>query len=268
MSVREEIKGAVAIVTIDRPEVRNSIDGPTAQVMNEIWDRLEVDDRVNAVVLTGAGDRSFCAGLDLKAVKIESPEMVNQVVLPETGWCGIAQRHFPKPLIAAVNGPALGGGLELALACDLIVAAEGTYFAATEVTLGALPDGGACIRLPHWVPLPLAKEMLFTGAPLEVERAYHAGLVNRIAPAGKAVDVALELAEVIAANPPPSVTSIKRLVHQVLDVPEDQAWPLNNRYLQWSIGTGNFAEGTSAFVEHRSATFHDTEGFDATEGSD
>ena len=262
MSVLRERKGSVEIVTIDRPEVRNSIDGPTAHALNQIWDELETDNEVNVVILTGSGDRCFCAGLDLKAVKTESPEMVNQVVLPETGWCGIAQRHFPKPLIAAINGPALGGGLELALSCDLIVAAQGTYFAATEVTLGALPDGGACLRLPHWIPLPLAKEMLFTGAPLDVERAYHAGLVNRIAAKGKAVEAALELANVIAGNPAPSVTSIKRLVHQVLDVPESAAWELNNRYLQWSIGTGNFAEGTSAFVEHRKASFQDTEDYD------
>jgi enoyl-CoA hydratase/carnithine racemase len=261
MTVTRTKHGAVEIVTINRPEIRNCIDGPTARSLNAVWDAIEADDSIRVVILTGAGDRAFCTGLDLKAVHREGPQVVNEVVLPDTGWCGLTERQFSKPLIAAVNGAAVAGGMELALACDFIVAADHATFKINEVTLGACADGGACFRLPHWIPLPLAKEMLFTGAAIDAHRAYSSGLANRVVPAARLMDEALELAQTIAANPPPSVRAMKRLVHEVLDLPESQAWEINNRYLQWSINTQNFAEGTGAYVENRMPKFQGMDDF-------
>ena len=255
MTIRRERRDRIEIVTIDREAEANCIDGPTARALGRAFDELAGEDAVHAVVLTAAGQRSFCAGLDLKAFRETGPGLVAEVVLPETGWAGLAKRHFPKPLIAAVNGAAIGGGLELALACDLIVAAEHAEFAANEVSLGGLADGGACLRLPRWVPLAIAREMLLTGDPVGAARAYQVGLVNRVAPAAALLDTALALAGRVAAHPPAAMRTVKALLRDVLGRPEDEAWPINDSYQSWSHTTDEFAEGASAFAEKRRARF-------------
>ncbi|MFO0998472.1 MAG: enoyl-CoA hydratase-related protein [Alphaproteobacteria bacterium] len=255
MKVLRERRGAVEIITINRPEVRNCVDGETAGAMRAAFDEIERDESVRAVILTAAGDKAFCTGLDLKAFAKHGAPVIDQVVFKDVGWAGIAQRHLPQPLIGAINGPAIAGGLELALACDFLVAAEHAIFAIGEARVGGLSDAGACLRLPHWIPLPLAKEMLFTALPIDAARAYSVGLVNHVVPKEQLLDKAIEVAETIARLPQESIVRMKRLVHEVLDVPEKDAWPINNRYLAWSQQSAELAQGAKAFTEGKTERY-------------
>jgi enoyl-CoA hydratase/carnithine racemase len=251
MTIRREREGAVEIITINRPEVRNAIDPATTRALDQAFEELEGDDAVRAVVLTGAGDKAFCAGVDLKALDQGTEGFVTE----KGGFAGITQRDFPKPLIAAVNGTALGGGFEIVLACDLIVAAEHATFGFPEVKLGLIADGGGLIRLPHWLPLPVAKELVLLGEPMAAQRALALGLVNRVVPAARLRDEAAALAQQLARNAPLSLRFSKQLMRQALNLPEPEAWKVNNEFMARIMQTQDFQEGPRAFVEHRSPKF-------------
>lgn len=251
MTIRREREGAVEIITIDRPEVRNAIDQVTTSALDQAFEELEGDDSVQVVVLTGAGDKAFCAGVDLKALK----QGLEGFVTEKGGFAGVTQRDFPKPLIAAVNGVALGGGFEIVLACDLVIAAEHAIFGFPEAKLGLIADGGGLIRLPHWLPLPIAKELVLLGEPIDAQRALALGLVNRVAPAARLRDEAVDLAQQIARNAPVSLRFSKQLMRQALNLPEPEAWQLNNEFMARIARTQDFQEGPQAFVEKRSPQF-------------
>jgi enoyl-CoA hydratase/carnithine racemase len=251
MTLQRQREGAVEIITINRPEVRNAIDPATTAAFDQTFEELEHDDAVRVVVLTGAGDKAFCAGVDLKALD-KGPE---GFLTEKGGFAGITQRDFPKPLIAAVNGYALGGGFEIVLACDLVVAAEHATFGFPEVKLGLIADGGGLIRLPHWLPLPIAKELVLTGEPIDARRALALGLVNRVVPAACLRDEALTLAQQIARNAPISLRFSKQLMHRALNLTEPEAWKVNNEFMARIMRTQDFQEGPRAFVEKRLPEF-------------
>ena len=196
MSVSYERRGAAAMVTIDRPERRNAVDGPTAGRLAEAYERFEADEGARAMILTGAGDVAFCAGADLKAIETFGPRMDDP-----RGPLGFTRVTPSKPAIAAVSGWCLAGGMELSLWCDLRIAAEGSAFGFPERRFGVpLVDGGTQ-RLPRIVGLGRALDLILTGRIVDVEEAHAMGLVNEVVPPGSHVDRALEIAEALARFP-------------------------------------------------------------------
>jgi enoyl-CoA hydratase len=201
--VRYERPGSAALVTIDRPERRNAVDGATAAALLECFERFEADGDARVMVLTGAGDKAFCAGADLKAITTLDPSL-------PAGPMGFTHLTPSKPTIAAVSGWCLAGGVELALWCDLRIAAEGSTFGLFERRWGVpLIDGGTQ-RLPRIVGMGRALELILTGRPVEVAEAREIGLVNEIVPPGRHVERALELAERLAAFPQDTMLADRR----------------------------------------------------------
>jgi enoyl-CoA hydratase/carnithine racemase len=247
--------GLAAVVYINRPEQRNCINDEAAAALNRIFNDLEKKDEIDVVILTGNGDKAFSSGLDLKQFAHEGADLIPRVIFANTGWAGIGRRAFPKPLIAAVNGYAIAGGLELILSCDFAIASENAQLGFTEATLGPIADGGGCFRLPHWVPLPYAKELLLTGRLIDAHEAHRIGLVNRVVPAEELIPVCLEIAERIARNSPSAMKIMKKLISETLDRPESEAWPINDRYMLASFETEDFLEGPRAFTEKRDPRF-------------
>jgi enoyl-CoA hydratase len=241
-----ERRGAVLVITINRPEARNSIDAATAAAIAAACEELDSDPELRAGVLTGAGGY-FCSGMDLKAFAHDGkPPRV-----PGRGFAGIVERPPEKPLIAAIEGFALAGGLEVALACDLLVAARGARFGLPEVKRGLLAAGGGLLRLPRILPRTIALEMILTGDPIEAERAAELGLVNRLCEPGEALDVALELATAIAANAPLAVTASKRIVAESATWPGDEQWERQREIADPVMESDDAREGARAFAEKR-----------------
>jgi enoyl-CoA hydratase/carnithine racemase len=254
MSVRRERRGHVEILTIDRPEARNAIDPATTRAFDDILDELEHDEDVHVVVLTGAGDKAFCAGVDLK---VQAAEGIGGVISSKGGFAGIVQRDFPKPLLCAVNGHALGGGMELMLACDVAVAADHARIGSTEVRFGQLADGGSLIRLPNRIPLAIAAELVMTGEPISAQRAAELGLVNHVVPADQLLDKTLEVAELISRNSPRAVRLSKGLLYEAVSMPEPDGWKRNDEYSDMIHRTEDWREGPVAFTEKRDPRWSD-----------
>jgi len=233
------------VVTLNRPEARNAVNAAVAQGIADAVEELEGDDDLRVGVLTGAGG-TFCAGMDLKAfVRGESPYVEGR------GFAGIAQQPPGKPMIAAVEGYALAGGFEVALACDLIVAAEDARFGIPEVKRGLFAAGGGLIRLPKRIPYHMAMELALTGDPVEAPRARELGLVNRVTPPGEALSAALELATTIARNGPLALDASKRVVQGSVDWTEEEAWERQGELAGKVFGSEDAQEGAKAFAEKR-----------------
>src|SRR3712207_1511652 len=196
----------VLVITLNRPEARNAVTGEVAGGIADALDRLDAEPSLRGGILTGAGG-TFCSGMDLKAFVSGQRPWVG-----DRGFAGITQRAADKPLIAAVEGYALAGGFEVALACDLIVAASDARFGIPEVKRGLLATGGALARLPKRIPYHLAMELALTGDPIPAERAAEIGIVNRLAAPGEALTVARELAQAVVANAPLAVIASKAIV--------------------------------------------------------
>jgi enoyl-CoA hydratase/carnithine racemase len=252
MTVHYEKRGHVRVVTIDRPESRNALDAATTLRLKDIWEEFRDDEDAWVGVLTGAGDRAFCAGADLK--EIDPAARAAGVTPPPRG---IITRDFTcyKPLIAALNGSAFGGGLEMALACDLRVASADAKLALTESRLGLLPGAGGTQRLPRQIPPAIALEMLFTGEPLTAQRAYEVGLVNRVVPADQVMTAALELADRIAKNGPVAVRSAKEAAQRGADVPLAEGLRIEQNLSRHVFGTEDAKEGPLAFKEKRDPVY-------------
>jgi enoyl-CoA hydratase len=244
--VLTETRGHVLIVTICRPERRNAIDHQTALGLEAAWDLLDSDGELRAAVLTGAGG-FFSAGADLKAAAAGGPTGSTA----RRGQFGTIQDPPRKPVVAAIEGDALGGGCELALACDLIVATRRSQLGLPECRRGVLAAGGGVIRLPHRIPFNVAMEMALTGAPQTAERLYALGLVNRLCEVGEALTEALALAEAVAANAPLAVAAAKRVMTGALTASEAQAWELQKPEWERVRRSEDFREGVAAFVEKR-----------------
>ncbi|HEX7290625.1 MAG TPA: crotonase/enoyl-CoA hydratase family protein [Conexibacter sp.] len=244
-AVLTEVRDAVLLVTLNRPEQRNAVNRAVAEGVAAALDRLDADDALRAGVLTGAG-KGFCAGMDLKAfVAGERP------VVEGRGFAGIVRRPPAKPLIAAVEGFAVAGGFEIALACDLIVAAHGARFGIPEVKRGLVAAGGALLRLPQRIPYHLAMELALTGELVDAERMAEVGLVSRLAEPGGAVDAALELAAAIAANGPLALAASKRILVEAPSWPADAAWERQAEISDPVRASADAREGSIAFAEKR-----------------
>ncbi|WP_020666422.1 crotonase/enoyl-CoA hydratase family protein [Amycolatopsis nigrescens] len=243
--VRTEVIGRTLLITIDRAAARNAVNAAVATGLAAALDRLEAEPALRAAVLTGA-DGTFSAGMDLKAALAgESPE------LPGRGFGGLTRAETSKPLIAAVEGWAMGGGFELALGCDLIVAAEDAKFGLPEVKRGLVAAGGGAIRLPHRIPHHLAMELLLTGEPITGARAGELGIANRVVPAGDTAAVALQLAEQLAANAPLALAAVKKIVRAADGVPENEAFAAQAREMAGLMSSQDVREGMRAFTERR-----------------
>lgn len=237
--VRTERIGSTLLITIDRPQARNAVNAAVATQLAAALDELEADPTLRTGVLTGA-ENTFSAGMDLKAaLKGESPE------IPGRGFGGLTEAELAKPLIAAVEGFAMGGGFELALGCDLIVAAEDAKFGLPEVKRGLIAAGGGVLRLPQRIPHHLAMEFLLTGDPVTGRRAGELGLVNRVTPAGDAAAVALQLAEKLAENAPLALTAVKKIVRAA-----DPA-TTQREEIKKLMQSADVREGMTAFAERR-----------------
>jgi enoyl-CoA hydratase len=247
-AVLRERQGHIEILTINRPEARNAVNGAVAKAFTEAFDELEHDDDCNVVIVTGAGDKAFCAGMDLKAFAAGE---AGEIMGARGGFGGIAQRDFPKPLIAAVNGSALAGGCEIMLSCDLVVAVEEAKFGIPEVKRGLMAGAGGLIRLPKRIPPAIALELALTGDPIDARRALAIGLVNRVVPADQLMPSALELAGTIAANAPLAVRSSKKVMKQAGELPEADGWKVNNDAMPAVFGSADAMEGAVAFAEKR-----------------
>ncbi|MDP1649225.1 MAG: enoyl-CoA hydratase-related protein [Rubrivivax sp.] len=260
MSLGSETRDGILILTIDRPAARNALDAATRVALFDAWRRFRDDDTLRVAVLTGAGEAAFCAGADLKEIGAYYRSMT-PVQRCEHGerepGLGAITRNFDvrKPTIAAINGACLAGGMELALACDVRVAAEHARFGLPEVCRGILPAAGGTQRLPRALPLGVALEMILTGAPIDAAAALRWGLVSRVVPAAALLDCALEIAARIAANGPLAVRAARDAVYQGLELPLEAALRLEQFHAEPLRTSEDAAEGVRAFVEKRPARF-------------
>jgi enoyl-CoA hydratase len=245
--VELERRGAIALVTLNRPEARNAVSPEVSRTMATILDDVEADATLRAVVLTGRGE-VFSAGADLKVV---AQGNANEIARGKGGFAGIVTRDFPKPLIAAVNGPALAGGFEIVLSCDLVVAADTSRFGIPEVKRGLMAAAGGLIRLPKRVPLAIALELAMTGDPIDAARALQLGLVNRVVAADHVVDEAIALAERIGENSPAAVRASRQLVREAAELTEAEGWKRTIELMTPVFESGDAIEGATAFAEKR-----------------
>jgi enoyl-CoA hydratase len=247
MSVLVDRRGAVTIVTFNRPEASNALDPATMIGLGDALDEAAADDGVKAVILTGAGDRVFCAGLDLRAFAAGGVEISDEVT---AGFRRLFRSRYPKPLLAAANGTVVAGGFEVLLRCDLVVAAEHIEFGLPEVQRGLVAGAGVTI-LPRRIPMPVVLELGLVGSRISAQRALELGLVNRVVPRGEAVAEALVLAEAIAANGPLAVRLTKQLAYAQEDEVSPELWTKIDEVTHTVMNSDDAKEGARAFVEKR-----------------
>jgi enoyl-CoA hydratase len=244
-AVLTERRGNVLLITINRPEVRNAVNAAVAAGIAGALEELDGDAELSVGILTGAGG-FFCAGMDLGAfVKGESPWFGDR------GFAGIAQRSARKPLIAAIEGFAVAGGMEIALACDLIVAARGAKMGIPEAKRSLIAAAGALLRLPKRMPYHVVMELALTGEPMLAERFHELGLVNRLAEPGDAVEQALQLAAKLAENGPLALVASKRILQEQFDWSTAEMWEKQGAISGPVMASEDAKEGASAFKEKR-----------------
>ena len=248
-AVLSEPQGRVLVITLNRPEVRNAVNAELAEGLGRALDRLDSDDALSVGVLTGAG-AGFCAGMDLAAfVKGESPHVAGR------GFAGIAERASRKPLIAAIEGFAVAGGLEIALSCDLIVAAKGAKLGIPESKRSLVAAAGALLRLPKRMPYHAVMELALTGNLVPAERFHEFGVVNRLAEPGAALDAALELANEISRNGPLALIASKQILEQQFDWTAEEMWAKQAEIAGPVMVSEDAKEGATAFKEKRDPTW-------------
>ncbi len=244
-AVLTERRERVLVITINRPDQRNAVNAAVATGIAAALDQLDADPALSLGVLNGAG-KGFCAGMDLKAfVAGESPHAGDR------GFAGITQRSSAKPLIAAVEGFAVAGGLEVALSCDLIVAARGAKLGIPEVKRSLVAAAGGLLRLPRVLPRNVAMELALTGDPITAERGYELGLVNRLAEPGEALGTALELAGAVAVNGPLALAATKRILVESVDWPDSEFFTRQAEIAGPVMASEDAREGSIAFAEKR-----------------
>jgi len=247
-----ERRGNTLIVTINRPEARNAVNQAVSIGVGDALQQAQDDPEIRAVVITGAGDKAFCAGADLKA--ISRGENIFHPDHPEWGFAGYVQHFIDKPIIAAVNGTALGGGTELALASDLVVAQASAQFGLPEVKRGLIAAAGGVFRIVDQLPRKVAMQLLVTGEPITADQAARWGLINEVVPDGTVLDAALALAERITANAPLAVQASKRVavgVDEGAITGELDSWKRSNREMRTVFTSADAMEGPMAFAQKR-----------------
>jgi len=247
-----ERRGNTLVITINRPEARNAVNQAVSIGVGDALAQAQDDPEIWAVVITGAGDKSFCAGADLKA--ISRGENIFHPDHPEWGFAGFVQHFIDKPVIAAVNGTALGGGTELALASDLVVAQSGAQFGLPEVKRGLIAAAGGIFRVVDQLPRKIAMRLLVTGEPIAADEAARWGLINEVVPDGTVLEAALALADKITVNAPLAVQASKRVAVGADDgvvTVETDAWKRSNRAMRAVFSSQDAMEGPLAFAQKR-----------------
>ncbi|WP_313674231.1 crotonase/enoyl-CoA hydratase family protein [Mycolicibacterium sp.] len=247
-----ERRGNTLVVTINRPEARNAVNQAVSVGLGNALQQAQDDPEIWAVVVTGAGDKSFCAGADLKA--ISRGENIFHPDHPEWGFAGFVQHFIDKPVIAAVNGTALGGGTELALASDLVVAQASAQFGLPEVKRGLIAAAGGVFRIVDQLPRKVAMQLLLTGEPIGAEEALRWGLINQVVADGAVLDAAVALADRITGNAPLAVQASKRVAAGADDgeiTAEKDAWKRSNRAMRVVFSSEDAMEGPMAFAQKR-----------------
>lgn len=251
MTVEYEKQGNVGIITINRPDARNAVNSEVAQGIESAIDQIEEDPEVWVGIITGAKtDKGFifCAGADLKQMAVDPVGMQTE----RGGFGGFVTRERTKPVIAAVDGPALAGGTELVLACDMVVASHTARFGIPEVKRNLVAAAGGLFRLPRKLPRNIAMELALTGSlDFSAERAHHFGLVNRLAEEGEALDAAKQLAAEICENAPLAVAESRKIMIEATDQPDEVGWKLSGDGIMKMFTTEDFSEGLTAFAEKR-----------------
>lgn len=253
-AVLVETRGHVMIVTINRPEARNAVNRFVHEGVGDALEAADRDPEIRAVIVTGAGDKSFCAGADLVALSRGESLSPDDPDKAAWGFAGIVNHPISTPVIAAVNGHALGGGLEITLSCDLAVAVETAQFGLPEPKRGLFAAAGGVFRLPEQIPKKIAMEMILTGDPISAQRALSLGLINAVAPADGLIDAALQLAERITVNAPLSVQASKRMAIGLAEgkvAREEAAWAQNRTETRTVFTSEDSREGPRAFAEKR-----------------
>lgn len=249
-----ELKGSAMILTLNRPEVLNALSSELALELLASVHEADKNRKVRTIVITGAGDRAFCAGTDLKQRRTLTPEQ--KWAQSRTGWnLNQALMSSPKAVIAAIGGWCLGGGFEMALFCDLRIAADDVRFAWPEMTLGAYPGSGAALMLPRVIGRAKAKELLFTARRIGAQEALSLGLVERIVPRAQLLNTALGYAKEIEGTSPLGLAAVKQAVNQGADLPLEQAAELDQRLRRPLEGTRDYEEGIQAHFEKRKPVF-------------
>lgn len=239
------VEDGVALITINRPEAKNAVNLAVAEGIAAAVDRIAGDPDIKVGVITGAGG-TFCAGMDLKAFL-----RGERVRIGDKGFAGIAQARLEKPMIAAVEGYALGGGFEIAMACDLIVAAENATFGFPEVKRGLVANAGGLVRLPAQLPERIALELVLTGDLVKPDRLLQYGMLNRVTAAGEALAGARELAGKIAANGPLAIAASRRVIKESRDWPSDELFERQATITAPVFSSSDAKEGAQAFAEKR-----------------
>ncbi|WP_326819821.1 crotonase/enoyl-CoA hydratase family protein [Streptosporangium sp. NBC_01639] len=240
-----EVDDGVAVITINRPRAKNAVNGAVARGIAAALDELEERKDVSAYVLTGAGG-TFCAGMDLKGFLTG-----DMPVVKGRGFGGVVEAPPKKPIIAAVEGYALAGGCELALACDIVIAAESATFGLPEPKRGLVAGAGGIMRLPRRIPYHIAMEIALTGDHFPASRLHEVGLVNHVTPTGEALAKALELAKRIAANAPLALAATKRVIVESADWDRDEMFARQGEIINPVFGSKDAMEGAAAFAEKR-----------------
>jgi enoyl-CoA hydratase len=247
VSVDYRVDGHVGIITINRPEARNAVNDEVANGIEVAIDSIEADRAVWVAIITGVPP-VFCAGADLKMINAgRGAELSTR----KGGFAGVTRRERTKPLIAAVDGPALAGGTEIVLSCDLVVASTTANFGIPEVKRSLVAAGGGLFRLPRKIPVNIAMEAALTGDAFSAERAASFGMVNQLCPPGTALDTAMALAERVTANAPVAVRESRRIVLEAALLDEDAGWKLSEEGMMQAVSTEDFKEGLTAFIEKR-----------------
>jgi enoyl-CoA hydratase len=240
-----ETRGHVLVLTLNRPEAKNAFNAELSAALSDALDRFEADPALRVAVLTGAGG-SFSAGMDLKALL-----KGEHSATPKRGGFGIMARPPEKPLIAAIEGYAVAGGMELALCCDLIIATEASKLGLPEVKRGLVAVGGGLFRLPARIPYHVVMELALTGDLVPAQRLLELGLITRVVPAGEALNAAVELAERIAANAPLAVAATKQILRNAAEWSETDAWSEQRKIAKPALISQDAKEGARAFAEKR-----------------
>jgi enoyl-CoA hydratase len=246
--IRVEIRDQVGVITINRPKARNALSEDLMRELADAIDQLEADSGIGCIVLCGS-DRAFAAGADIKDMHDKTYVEVFQDNFISGSWTRVARCR--KPVIAAVAGYALGGGCELAMMCDIIIAADNAHFSQPEITIGTIPAAGGTQRLPRIVGKSKAMEMCLTGRMIDAAEAERAGLVSRVVPAGELLDEALKTAETIASMPRQTAMMVKEAINSAFETPLSQGLLMEGRLFHATFATEDRREGMKAFVEKR-----------------
>lgn len=260
-----EVSNGVAVITLNRPEARNAMSPEVLCRLYDAWQEVQRDDDVRVAVLTGSGDRAFCAGADLGRLI----PLISKTREPEDEWdhrylandddlankASLRVHDVDKPIIAACNGHAIAGGMELVQGTDIRVAAEGARFGVQEVKWALFPAGGSTVRLPAQLPYAFAMELLLTGSLIDARRAQELGFVNHVVPFEQVLPKALEIAATIAANGPLAVRAIKRAARALLGVPEAEAMRRESQLAAPVFASKDAVEGPKAFLEKRAPQY-------------